>query len=260
MEFGLQKAEKLESPLLAGNPRKRIEAKAYRARDRVDNGWFRHDAATPENSPNVSPASSPLRVAGGQSQQVLGNLCVRCSCAKLHKFQQHNVTAGVQSEHLNRGQSPKKVRSKGATARLQQQVYHSCNDWYRHEHTVIASDTDEEHSPVPTWWPRDQAASGQSSPRSRRVCAEAEVYWKRNHDGSAKDWYRHEHTLIEEKENDSEDVNKLVASPAKEYGSSEANLNIASDGHGCCICGGLKVSPAKVTDKKECQQVLTERF
>jgi len=228
--------------------RRRIEAKTYRARDRMDNGWFQHDAATPENSPNVSPASSFFTIACSWWSKSAGNLCVLCS-SKLHKFQQCNIAAGIQS-----GVRSPNRNSSGATAHFQQQVYRNCNDWYKHEHTIIASDTDEEqkdeedaqcHSPVPTWWPRDQAASDQFSPRSRRVCAEADVYWKRNHDGSAKDWYRHEHTVI---------------------GSSEANLIIATDGHQCCICGGFNMSPAmatgvifnnKVTDKKACQQVLT---
>jgi len=271
MEFGLQKPERMGSPILVGNPRKRIEAKAYRARDRMDNGWFRHDTGTPENSPNVSPAASPLR---GRSQAVLGNLpliCAHCACTKqqqLHKFQQHVVAAGVRSDALKRAQSPNKIHSSDATARLQQQIFGSCSDWYRHQHTVISNDVDEEQknekdecrSPVPMWWPRDGTGSSQFSPHSRRVCAEAEEYWKRNHDGSAKDWYRHEHTVMEEKENELADVNEIGTSPAKESGSNEANPNFATNGHGCCICGGLNMSPAKETNKRACQQVLTERF
>jgi len=111
MEFGLQKADKMESPVLMGNPRKRIEAKAYRARDRMDSGWFRHDAGTPDNSPNVSPAASPLPGTGGRSKQLLGNLCVHCSGDKqqLLKLQQLTMPAGVRSGSLNRGQSPKKL-------------------------------------------------------------------------------------------------------------------------------------------------------
>jgi len=268
MEFGLQKGEKIGSPVLVGNPRKRIEAKAYRARDRMDSGWFRHDASTPENSPNVSPAASPARIGGGRSPQVLGNLpqmCVHCSCAKqqLHRFQQHVAAAGVRSGPLNSGQSPNKLHSSDAAARWQKQIYPDCKDWYRHEHTIIASDPgdeqkDECHSPAPTWWHKGQVGSGQFSPHSRRVCVEAEEYWKRNHDGSAKDWFRHEHTLIAEKENEPADVMEIGTSPAKEFGSNEADLN----GRGCCICGGLNVnmSPAKAMDRKACQQVLTERF
>ena len=271
MEFGLQKVEKTESPVLVGNPRKRIEAKAYRARDRMDSGWFRHDASTPENSPSVSPAASPLPVAGGQSKQALGNLCVHCSCAKQQvlKFQQHTVAAGVRSGHLSRGQSPNKIPLSGATARLQQQIYPNCSDWYRHEHTIIADDTDEElksakgqcHSPIPSWQHKDERDGGQFSPRSRRVCAEAEEYWKRDHNGSTKEWFRHEHTLVEEKENEFADLNEIGASPAAEFGSSAATKPVVTaDGQGCCICGGLNMSPAMATNKKACQQVLTERF
>jgi len=268
MEFGLQKAEKMESPVLTGNPRKRIEAKAYRARDRIDNGWFRHDAGTPENSPSVSPAASPLHVTG-RSQQMLSPLpqiCVRCSSDKqqLLKFQQQTVAAGVRSGTLNRGQSPNKIHLSDATARLQQQIYPNCSGWYRHEHTIIASDTDVEQkdekaqcrSPTPSWWHGDQAGGT----HSRRVCLEAEEYWKRNHVGSAKDWYRHEHTLVEEKENEFADVMEIGISPAKGFCSSEADMIIATNGHGCCICGGSNMSPAKVTNKKACQQVLIERF
>jgi len=273
MEFGLQKAEKIGSPLIVGNPRKRIEAKAYRARDRVDNGWFRHDAGTPENSPNVSPAASPVRISGGRSPHMLGNLpqiCAHCSCAKqqLRKFQQHVAAAGVRSEPSNGGHSPNKMHSSDAAARWQKQIYPNCSDWYRHEHTIIASEPDEEQknekdecrSPTPTWWHKGQADGAQFSPHSRRVCAQAEEYWKRNHDGSAKDWFRHEHTLIAEKENEPADVMEIGTSPLKEFGANKANLIIATNGPGCCVCGGLSVSPAKVTDKKSCQQVLTERF
>jgi len=225
MEFGLQKNEKMGSPVLVGNPRKRIEAKAYRARDRMDNGWFRHDAVTPESSPNASPMASPLRSGGGgRSQEVLGNLppvCVHCCCPKQPDKQQ--ITA---------------ARSESA-ARFQQQIYPNCSHWYRHEHTIIASDSDEEQrngkeqcfSPTPTWWHSDETA-GQSSPRSRRVCAEADAYWKRNHDGSAKDWYRHEHTLVEEKENECPDVSGKVLS-------GDADPIIPATGHRCHICGGI---------------------
>jgi len=273
MEFGLQKAEKFGSPVLVGNPRKRIEAKAYRARDRMDSGWFRHDAGTPDNSADVSPAASPVHLAVGQNQQVTGSspqTHVHCSCTKqqLLKFQQHTVAAGVRSEHTCQRQSPKKLHSSDATARLQKQIYPSCSDWYRHEHTIIASDADEEqmnekgqcYSSIPSWRHRDQAGGSQFSPRSRRVCVEAEDYWKRNHDGSAKDWFRHEHTFVEEKENEFVELNQINTFSAKESGSTEANMLTATDGHACCICGGLNMSPAKMTNKKACQQVLTERF
>jgi len=265
MEFGLQKADKMESPVLMGNPRKRIEAKAYRARDRMDSGWFRHDAGTPDNSPNVSPAASPLPGTGGRSKQLLGNLCVHCSGDKqqLLKLQQLTMPAGVRSGSLNRGQSPKKIASSGAAAaRLQQQIYANCSDWYRHEHTIITGDTDEEqknadqcHSPIPTWRHKDEkgGGSGQFSPRSRRVCAEAEEYWKRNHDGSVKEWFKHEHTLMVEKENEFADLSEVCVSPA-------ASPIITNDGQGCYLCGQVNLSPAKATNKKACQQVLTERF
>jgi len=266
MEFGLQKAEKMESPVLVGNPRKRIEAKAYRARDRMDGGWFRHDAGTPDNSPHVSPAASPLRATSNRHQQVDGNLPRMCTHCSRSKFQQHTVAAGVKSTPLNgEQQSPKKVHLSDAAARFQQQIYPNCKDWYKHEHTIIISDVDEGehngkdkcHSPTPTWWYRDQHGSNQFSPRSRRACAEAEEYWKRNHAGSTKDWYRHEHTLVEDKENEFADVNMLDTSPQKEVGVSDADKIIAPNGHGHCTCG-LNVSPAM--EIKSCQKVLTERF
>jgi len=270
MEFGLQKTKKLESPALVGNPRKRVEAKAYRARDRMDSGWFRHDAGTPDHSPNVSPAASPLPLTGGRSKQFLDNVRTRCSCEcdreQILKFPQHTVAAGVRSGPMHGGLSPGKVHLSGATARLQQQIYPSCSVWYRHEHTIVTSDTDEEqkkdkcHSPVQTWRHKDERDGGQYSPHSRRVCAEAEDYWKRNHDGSAKDWFRHEHTLLEQKENEYADVNAVGISPMAEFGSSATDPIITTDGHRCCICGGLNVSPAKTPNKKPCQQVLIERF
>jgi len=269
MEFGLQKAEKMESPVRMGNPRKRIEAKAYRARDRMDSGWFRHDASTPENSPNVSPAASPLTGTDGRSKQVLGNACVHCSCDKqqLLKLQQLTVPAGVRTGFLSRGQSPSKIPSSGATARLQQQIYANCSDWYRHEHTIVTGGTDEEqknadqhHSPIPAWKHKDEKGANQFSPRSRRVCTEAEEYWRRNHDGSAKEWFRHEHTLVAEKENEFADLNEIGASPAAEFGSPAANPIITNGEQRCYICGALDFSPAKPINKPACQQVLTERF
>jgi len=254
MEFGLQKTEKMGSPAPAGNPRKRAEAKAYRARDRMDSGWFRHDAGTPENSPSVSPARSPLRAAIGHGQQVRVNLpqiCAHCSHSKqAHKNQQHVTAAGVRTEHFNRGHSPSKVRSPlpESTARMQQQIFANCSSWYRHEHTIIASDAEDQHndqhcSPTPAWWHSDQAGGhgGRFSPHSRRVCTEAEEYYKRNHDGSTKDWYRHEHTLVEEKENQFVDVNEIGASLATEFVPSEENCIITPAGNGCCICGRLNM-------------------
>jgi len=223
MEFGLQKSEKIGSPLLVGNPRKRIEAKAYRARDRMDSGWFQHDAGTPEKSPSVSPAASPLPVARCDSKQALGNLPVQCLSdeQQLLKFKQQTVAAGVPSEPLRsrRGQSPSKMSS-SATARLHQQIYPSCSVWYRHEHTIVSGDAEEEesakdqcHSPIPSRRCKDDRSDGQFSPCSRRVCAAAEEYWKRNHDGSAKDWFRHEHTLVSEKENEFADFNEIGTTP-----------------------------------------------
>jgi len=222
MEFGLQKSEKIGSPVLVGNPRKRIEAKAYRARDRKDGGWFQHDVSSPEKSPNVSPAASPLPLAGGHSKQAHGNLHVRCSNDKqqLLKLKQFNVAAGVTTEPLSRGQNLNKMSPSTATARLHQQIYPSCSVWYRHEHTVVTGDLEEEeksaknqgHSPIPSWRCKNERGDGQFSPRSRRVCAEAEEYWKRNHDGSAKDWFKHEHTLVAEKENEFADFDEIGTS------------------------------------------------
>jgi len=147
MKFGHQKAEKMGSPVRVGNPRKRIEAKAYRARDRQDQGWFQHDDGTRENSPSSSPAGSPLHAAGGRSRPGY----VHCSSVTkqlpLHELQQHILAAGIQTEHLNPEQSPRKIHSlqpDAAAARLQQQLYPKCSDWYRHEHTVIADDADKE--------------------------------------------------------------------------------------------------------------------
>jgi len=254
MEFGLQKAEKMESPVVVGNPRKRIEAKAYRARDRMDGGWFRHDAGTSENSPIVSPARSPLRAAVGRSPQVQVNpplICAHCSCSKQAEIQQHTVAAGVRTEHFNRGHSPSKVHLPlpESAARLQQQIFANCSSWYRHEHTVIAGDEEGQQndgdvrcSPTPAWWHSDQTGGhhGQCSPRSRRVCTKAEEYWKRNHDGSAKDWYRHEHTFVEDKENELADVEEIGVSLGMELIPSEDQI-VTPAGDGCCVCGRLNV-------------------
>ena len=179
MEFGLQKNEKMGSPILVGNPRKRIEAKAYRARDRQDQGWFQHDDGTQENLPSSSPTGSPLRAAGGRSRPG----CVHCSSVTkqqqlpLHEFQQHIVAAGIPTEHLNRGRSPCKIQSlqpDAAAVRLQQQFYLNCSDWYRHEHTVIADDADDVqknekdqcHSPAPTWGHSDEVRGGHAHMKS----------------------------------------------------------------------------------------------
>lgn len=250
MEFGLQKAEKVESPLLVGNPRKRVEAKTYRARDRMDGGWFRHDSGTPEHSPGISRAHSPLRTAVGPSQQLQANprqICAHCSCSKqAHKIQQPVVAAGVRTEHFSRGHSPRKVHSPlpESAARLQQQIFANCSNWYRHEHTIVdtedeQNERDEHCSPTPAWWHGDQAGgrAGQFSPRLRRVCKEAEEYWKRNQDGSTKDWFRHEHTLVEDKENELADVDEIGTSIGMELISSEENQVINPAGNGCCICG-----------------------
>jgi len=247
MEFGLQKPEMMEPPLLVGNPRKRVEAKAYRARDRMGGGWFRHDS---ESSPSTSPARSPLRAAVGRTHQVQVNptqICARCSSRKQKqapKIQQQVVAAGVRTEHFTRGHSPSKVHSPlpESAARLQQQIFANCSSWYRHEHTVIASDAEDEQnedqhcSPTPAWWHGDQAGGrgAQSSPRSRRVCKEAEDYWKRNHDGSTKDWFRHEHTLLEDKENELADVDEMDACLAAEL---KENCIVAPADNGCCVCG-----------------------
>jgi len=252
MEFGLQKTEKVGSPVLAGNPRKRVEAKAYRARDRMDSGWFRHDAGTSENSPSISPACSPLRAANGRGQQVRVNspqICARCSCSKqANKIQQHVVAAGVRTEHFDRGRSPSKVHSPlpEPTARLQQQIFANCSSWYRHEHTVIASDVEDERnaedqccSPTPAWWHGGQAGEcgGQFSPCSRRLGTEADEYWKRNHDGSTKDWYRHEHTVVEEKENELAGVDEIGDSLAAVPTEENCILTPAD----CCISGCLNL-------------------
>lgn len=251
MEFGLQKADKMGFPVLVGNPRKRFEAKAYRARDRMDGGWFRHDAGTPENSPCISPTRSPLRAAIG-NQVKPPQTCARCSCSKQPEIQQHILAAGVQTEHFNRGRSPSKVHLSmpESTARLQQQIFANCSNWYRHEHTIIASDDEGQRddgdphcSPTPTWWHNGQTGGhhGQCSPRSRRVCPEAEGYWKRNHDGSVKDWYRHEHTVFEEKENELADVYEVGVSVGKELIPSEEDRIVTHAGNRCCICGSLNV-------------------
>lgn len=214
MEFGLQKAEKTGSPALVGNPRKRVEAKAYRARDRMDNGWFRHDGVNPEDSPNVSPRSSPL-CGRNQVPSNLPKASVHCSCAQ--QLYKNTAAAGVPSEHVDRARTSSKVQSPlpEYAARFQQEVFPSCSFWYRHEHTVVVDETEPEqqkkehdqcYSPGPVFRSSEPAA-GHFSPQSRRVCAKAEEYWKRNHDGSTKDWFRHEHTLVAEKENIEQDGN-----------------------------------------------------
>jgi len=56
-----------------------------------------------------------------------------------------------------------------------------------------------------------------------------------------------------EKENEFADLSEVCVSPA-------ASPIITNDGQGCYLCGQVNLSPAKATNKKACQQVLTERF
>jgi len=231
MQFGLdaRNIENGDAMLLmfpAGNnsnPRKRIEAKSYRARDRCDNGWFSHDNG---GSSNTTSGATP-----GKSHHV--ECCCRCgdklTPAPVVTPRSSSRSEGRQNRDRVLGYdhppewygfdqlTPKKnefaVRhehSKNVASLRKREFYPNSKDWYRHEHTMVCVDDDEvenSHGKAacfssPSWWPlekEDCRGSVEQSPRPRLLGPDAERYWQRDHSGSTKEWFSHDHAQEERK-------------------------------------------------------------
>jgi hypothetical protein len=132
--------------------------------------------------------------------------------------------------HPENGRSPLRIRHPDNINSRQRELHSNCNDWYRHEHTIIVaddvSDDDEKkenrqrHSSrrrqgpsTPSWWP-SEGDSPVESPKRRLMREEGESYRRRNYAGSVNEWYPHEHS------------SRLVLA---EHGEEQA--------HECYVCG-----------------------
>lgn len=233
MQFGLDARDKensatglLSTPV--SNSRKRIEARAYRTRDRCDNGWFRH-----EDAPSPATSTTPVKVldpgccchCGSHislcgSEVRLASAMTPSSVSRAEGRQNRDRALGHShpDEWCSQGKlTPKKEEKKDALDGRQdvevlrkREFYPNSKDWYRHEHTMVCVDEDKiprnlDRTPEkvlqlasPLWWPLSVgSAEGavKQSPRPRVMGPDAESYWQRAHDGSAKEWYTHEHEM-----------------------------------------------------------------
>lgn len=290
MQFGLdaRNSENVDAKLLMfpsdskSNPRKRIEAKSYRARDRFDSGWFSHDSGTPSNSlPGGTPGKSIHKCCcrcGNQVTPVPALTPRSTSRSEGRQNRDHILGYDHPPEWFGLDQhTPKKLESaisldrtpkKNVSSLRKREFFPSSKDWYRHEHTVVCGDEEEisSHSKAacfssPSWWPvekDDSHGSVEQSPRPRLLGPDAERYWQRDHVGSTKEWFSHEHTQETRKEH-------VIGGPASEseVESSQGETNIC-----CCSCrqntaltagDGLSKSDDASVGRRT-RQALTEKF
>jgi hypothetical protein len=296
MQFGLDACSKenayavyMSAP--GNNPRKRVEAKSYRARDRCDNGWYRDDiasATTPQATPVKRFHQECCCRCGGQlSEPSVGGVTPSAAVVTM------TPKSAAQAEgRLNRdrmmgyghpsewyGTPSKEDVTDSGRARhhdvlnlRKREFYSNSKDWYKHEHTmIVADDEDLENADrgigkkrmnllaSPSWWPTEGKGTVVQSPRPRLMGSDAERYWQRDHDGSANEWFRHEHA--EESRDDvrngcgSDDVQTELDS-----GLSQNNV--------CCSCCHQTVKLQanaemnQADDKTQCRprQALGEKF
>lgn len=299
MQFGLDACSKenayaVFSSSAGNNPRKRVEAKSYRARDRSDNGWYRHDDSTPGTMPCATP-----------EKRFRQECCCRCGCqisepsiggstpssaavtmtpksasrADCRQNRDRAMGYGHPSEWYGSTQcTPNKndadssrIRHHGVLSLRKREFYPNSKDWFKHEHTmVVADDEDVENDDrgkvktiagvcsSPSWWPKEGEGVVVQSPRPRLMGSDAERYWQRDHDRSANDWFRHEHA--EEKRDDASDGREGDEVPIESTAETCQN-NV------CCNCRQTVVlqsdSQTSQTDgKMRCRsrQALGERF
>jgi len=289
MEFGLQsRGSQSGSPAIIGNPRKRIEAKSYRARDRMDNGWFKDDSGrktqelSKENCNCCNKcgiallSSSPPKTPGARQPLALTPKSLpRMNTPRNRTVGQYQKQSALQTRSVGPKIAPITDTRSPSRARMHRELFPNCKDWFRHEHTIIVSDDsddddshgkdeqkqykDQRRAPQkgflsPSWWPNDdnrQKSSGCSpsaSPRSRVVSADAERYWQRNHDGSAKDWYPHEHPedlLVAAADECSIEDDKEVENIGSEQEESSVEQQL------CCKCQCTAALSAKEAVKRQ---------
>lgn len=300
MQFGLdacckENACAVFSMSAGNNPRKRVEAKSYRARDHGDNGWYRHDDGSPAGMARATPVkrfrqecccrcgsqiSEPAVGGSTPSSAAVTMTPKSASRAEGRRNRDHVMGYGHSTEWYGNSQcTPNKdeadssrSRHHGVLSLRKREFYPNSKDWFKHEHTILVVDNEEMENDdhvrskkmtdicsSPSWWPKEGEGTVVQSPRPRLMGSDAERYWQRDHDGSANDWFRHEHA--DEKRED--------ASGGRESDGDNPiwSTSDACQSNVCCNCRqtGKLQSDAQTsqTDEKmlcRSRQALCERF